>query len=732
MALLKTVVRKYTPPTCTLEVRGQESLLSKWAGRTILQDLKFKLSFDDPRQPDDKQVTIWGDRVGLEALSTTVTEYVHNFLQSKDGSIETNGKEPIVDALPRQKIKPRQLKDLATTEIKPNAAVVEDSAPTKVIPISPIFQNQTLNPYLKPKGLVTHELFLGALQTPESGASIDLSALQLFDLATALDACTAEMLHLPTLGKERPRIPLWAYGAGAAAAIAAAVGLAPAAIRLAQTSNSTLVVVPPAGENSQVTALNPNSEAAIVPANPASPTPLGSPLPGGTVSPNSNLPFGSAPPVGQAIPSVGGSPGAVPPPGAIAPPGATVLPGNTSVNSPVGVLPNRQPGFPTGLTPNTPPASQTQKPLGQQTRSFDIASAGSSQPTYGITKDLDPAFGRSQSSVSSSTSRKNTFLRSTNPRSVGTSAKPKPPQVTRRSSTPTLSARGKVDPNVSNTVLTDNSGSGLSAFSSTTATSQNSKPSTSRSNRSKPQKNPVRSASKQPQPETQIPAINDSNIAFGASSVAPTADFNFSSPAISEPSAIVASPDTVEPEFSFNSSSPNPTVSPSESQNTPPEIGSLPTLSDRNSGSQTPAVSSSSPPPGAISLTVPSPSAVPAPGDAAILSTPSTNLGSSSTYIGAASSFNSIQAGELKRYFEGQWKPIQGVKESLDYTLEINPNGSINRILPIKEVSRQYIERTGMPKLTNTPMVSPIGGGRTIKVRVVLEPDGTVKTAQEQ
>jgi hypothetical protein len=75
------VLRRYTPPTCTLEIKAKNSPLSRWAGQPVLKHLRFELSFDDPRQPEDKRVTIQGDRADLEALYEGVTSYVQNFLQ---------------------------------------------------------------------------------------------------------------------------------------------------------------------------------------------------------------------------------------------------------------------------------------------------------------------------------------------------------------------------------------------------------------------------------------------------------------------------------------------------------------------------------------------------------------------------------------------------------------------------------------------------------------------------
>ncbi len=61
MPLSNSVIRRYTPPTCTLEVFAQSSPLSRWMGKTVLKHLSFELRFDDPRLPEEHRVPIRGD-----------------------------------------------------------------------------------------------------------------------------------------------------------------------------------------------------------------------------------------------------------------------------------------------------------------------------------------------------------------------------------------------------------------------------------------------------------------------------------------------------------------------------------------------------------------------------------------------------------------------------------------------------------------------------------------------
>lgn len=160
-----SITRRFTPPTCTLEIEATGSTLSRWQKRKAIKDVQFQLSFDDPRLTEAEQFTIKGDRTQLEQLYQAVTNYIQNFLQQS--SIE-------------------QFVSATTSSIEPN------------------------QPYLQPQGLIAHELFLGSLQNTNSGDKIDLSTIQLFDLVTALEDYQLEVAATvnpdSTPSKKRP---LW-------------------------------------------------------------------------------------------------------------------------------------------------------------------------------------------------------------------------------------------------------------------------------------------------------------------------------------------------------------------------------------------------------------------------------------------------------------------------------------------------------------------------------------------
>lgn len=233
MPLSNSVLRRYTPPTCTLEIAATSSPLSRWAGKSITKDLRFELRFDDPRQPEEERVTIRGNAQDLEMLSDAVNSYIQNFLNSSTElpltlGTATNGNSPSENRPNGQ----------SNTHLPQNVNTFEQTSSQEVIGFDQAsavnhtpsnihsFHPRTAPEiHLQPKGLLSHELFLGDLATAESGLSVDLSVLQLFDLATALDEYAAELVALPKQNnplawKKAP--PAWT---SAAAMVALVVGI---------------------------------------------------------------------------------------------------------------------------------------------------------------------------------------------------------------------------------------------------------------------------------------------------------------------------------------------------------------------------------------------------------------------------------------------------------------------------------------------------------------------------
>lgn len=213
-------MRRYTPPTCTLEVMAENSSLSRWAEQPVVKDVRFHLKLDDPTLEQDRWVELHGDRTQLEDLRHTVNNYVQAFLdQSQDFTSAA-----LIDPGDRK------------TAITATIASGEKTLPS----------DRDINPGeigLRPNGLLGHDLSLSDLATEASGAVIRLSTLQLFDLATALDDYSADLLELPTLPKTgwfRGR-ENWAQIAAIAVAV---VGLSASALKLLDSSMAPTAMAP--------------------------------------------------------------------------------------------------------------------------------------------------------------------------------------------------------------------------------------------------------------------------------------------------------------------------------------------------------------------------------------------------------------------------------------------------------------------------------------------------------
>ena len=89
------------------------------------------------------------------------------------------------------------------------------------------------------------------------------------------------------------------------------------------------------------------------------------------------------------------------------------------------------------------------------------------------------------------------------------------------------------------------------------------------------------------------------------------------------------------------------------------------------------------------------------------------------------------QVSEARTYFEERWKPPEGMEQTLEYSVLIDENGSIQSIVPMGKAAADYIEKTNMP-LAGEPFVSAVSNGKNPKIRVVLRPNGRVQTFLEE
>ncbi|WP_414624445.1 DUF4335 domain-containing protein [Calothrix sp. CCY 0018] len=345
MPLSNSVIRRYTPPTCTLEVLAQSSPLSRWMGKSVLKQVRFNLRFDDPRQPEKELIIIQGDRDQLEALSTAVSGYVQEILQQSPENFWASR----VEAHSASKTsEPTSVEDVSNLE--PNISNPRNEFAYRG------------NIYLQPSSNLTHQLFLGSLANQVSGASIQLGLLQLFDLATALDEYMADVVALPSErsqpGINRFAIPGWAP---VAAVLVLGLGLMPLTLQYAnrlrenKTGETVATANKEIGNDPASTLLTPLP----TPQSSLTPLPTLSPLP--NLGTGLNLPNASSPvPGASPLPTLAATqkPGTTFPSASTNPSSSLsnipLLPsGSDSFGSSAATKPQlEKPPFP--LTPNSP------------------------------------------------------------------------------------------------------------------------------------------------------------------------------------------------------------------------------------------------------------------------------------------------------------------------------------------------------------------------------------------
>lgn len=271
-----SVIRRYTPPTCTLHLLTKRSWLRR---KSVVDALRFELQFDDPRSPEANQVMLQGDRAQLELLSNVVKRYVQQFLQSSS-----------LYHLSR-----------AVTPVDSSTAL------NRSVPAPELSRFTTSDPYVQPQGLLSHQLFLGSLAASKD--AIELSTLQLFDLANALEASQIDIAALP-LEQARTRRQTLAW-AGGTVALLLAVGI-PVGIELWQSDEPQDVALQeieteplPADEPAVVPPVPPPPDSTLIPA-PSLPPALDNerllPPPPVQSPPSASLPTPPSKPVPPAAP----------------------------------------------------------------------------------------------------------------------------------------------------------------------------------------------------------------------------------------------------------------------------------------------------------------------------------------------------------------------------------------------------------------------------------------------
>lgn len=92
---------------------------------------------------------------------------------------------------------------------------------------------------------------------------------------------------------------------------------------------------------------------------------------------------------------------------------------------------------------------------------------------------------------------------------------------------------------------------------------------------------------------------------------------------------------------------------------------------------------------------------------------------------------NNTQVAEVRNYLQQRWNPPSGLTQTLEYSLLLNRDGSIERIIPVGSASVEYIDRTNIPS-PGERFVSALQREANAKIRVILTPDGKVQTSLEK
>jgi hypothetical protein len=88
------------------------------------------------------------------------------------------------------------------------------------------------------------------------------------------------------------------------------------------------------------------------------------------------------------------------------------------------------------------------------------------------------------------------------------------------------------------------------------------------------------------------------------------------------------------------------------------------------------------------------------------------------------------QVTEVRQYFQQRWQVPEGLKQTLEYRLVLNPDGTLKRIIPLGKAADIYLDRTPMP-LLGEAFVSPLPLSSPQTIRLVLSPNGKVRTFLE-
>lgn len=191
-----TPLRRYTPPTCTLELWDKRSYLSRWREKASPKELNFVLNFDDPKLLEEQQVTLQGDFPQLEVLCDVVACYAQNLLYQTVNCLTFTHQSSFEDTS-------------CSVELSSSIPSIEK------------INELNLPPSLRPKGFLSHQLNLGSLEIKASHSFVSLTSSQLFDLLNALEDYQEDLSVLSSSKNSIQGQGIWVWTSTAVVALLA-------------------------------------------------------------------------------------------------------------------------------------------------------------------------------------------------------------------------------------------------------------------------------------------------------------------------------------------------------------------------------------------------------------------------------------------------------------------------------------------------------------------------------
>jgi hypothetical protein len=88
------------------------------------------------------------------------------------------------------------------------------------------------------------------------------------------------------------------------------------------------------------------------------------------------------------------------------------------------------------------------------------------------------------------------------------------------------------------------------------------------------------------------------------------------------------------------------------------------------------------------------------------------------------------QVGEVREFYQRQWQPPEDQSQTLEYRLQISPDGMVKKTVPLGRAASLYLAQLPQPA-AGEPLVSPLGAEKVETIRLVLTRLGDVKTFLE-